>query len=94
MMIVSQKQRINEINMKRTSARSSICDSPPDDGFDSWADELVGDKITTLFYNTHENWIMDYGGFFEKWINKLFLRGKSPEDGARIIERAHRLYRL
>jgi hypothetical protein len=66
--------------------------APHDDGFDDWADLLIN-KITEPFYGNNENWINECDGQFNKWINKLFYkRGKSPEEGAKIIERAFEIY--
>lgn len=69
---------------------------PPDDGFDGWAEALVN-SISDNFYMANEDWLNENktDGQCNKWLNKLFYnRGKSPEEGAKIIERAFRLYRI
>lgn len=66
---------------------------PPDDGFDNWVDKLLN-HIPDDFYNENEAWFEDYDGQFNKWLNKLFYKkAKSPEQSARIIERAFKLYK-
>ena len=45
--------------------------SPPDDGFDGWAEDLF-DCFDDVFYNTNEKWIDEYDGVCNKWLNKLF----------------------
>lgn len=67
--------------------------NPPDDGFDGWVDDLVGNKISEQFFNENEEWVEQPDGQCNKWLNELFYhRSKSPEEGARIIERAFKIY--
>ena len=62
--------------------------TPYDDGFDDWADDVLGKMITDTFYNENENWLNEHSGQCNKWLNELFNRGKSTIEAARIIERA------
>jgi hypothetical protein len=66
--------------------------TPPDDGFDGWCEDVIGNNITDTFYNENEKWIDEYDGQCNKWLNKLFYCGKSPHEAAIIIERAFRIF--
>ncbi len=66
--------------------------TPPEDDFDNWCEDLLGNKISDNFYNLNEKWIEESNGTCEKWINKLFNCDKSPTEAALIIERAYKLY--
>ena len=63
----------------------------PDDGFDGWCEDVIG-KITDAFYNENEDWINEYDGQCNKWLNELFWRGKDMTEAAKIIERAFKIY--
>jgi hypothetical protein len=63
-----------------------------DDGFDNWCEIVLGDKISDTFYNENEDWIDEYSGQCNKWLNKLYTRSKKPTLSAIIIERAYKLY--
>lgn len=71
--------------------------TPPDDGFygwcefDGWCEDVLGNKITDTFYNENENWIDEYYGQCNKWLNELFRRGKDTTEAAQIIERAFKI---
>lgn len=66
--------------------------TPPEDDFNNWYEDLLGNKLSDIFYNSNENWIEESNGTCEKWINKLFNRDKSTTEAALIIERAYKLY--
>ena len=67
--------------------------TPPDDGFDSWVEDTIGNKLSEAFFNANETWVEAYDGQCNKWLNELFdRRDASPEQAAKIIERAHSLY--
>lgn len=66
--------------------------TPPEDDFDNWCEDLLGNKISDDFYNLNEKWIDESNGTCEKWINKLFNFDKSTTEAALIIERAYKLY--
>jgi hypothetical protein len=66
--------------------------NPPDNGFDFWCDKVI-DHLSDEFYNLNENWIMEYDGQCNKWLNKLF-KSKNPEQAAKIIERGFGLFKL
>lgn len=61
--------------------------SPPDDGFDGYAEDVVN-KFSESFYEQNEDWINNSAGLCTDWMNKLFYKGHSPEISAKIIERA------
>lgn len=66
--------------------------TPPEDGFDNWIEDVLGDKISDDFYHKNEKWIDESNGICEKWINKLFKNNKNSTEAALIIERAYKLY--
>jgi hypothetical protein len=66
--------------------------TPPNDGFDNWIEDVLGNKITDTFYNENEKWIEENDGLCEKWLNYLFDRGKTPTEAAEIVERAFNIY--
>jgi len=66
--------------------------SPPNDGFGDFSEEVVGNCITDEFYNKNEDWINEYDGVCNKWLNKLFDKGISHKYSAIIIERAFNIY--
>ena len=68
--------------------------TPPDDGFDNWAEDVLANKISDAFYKENEKWIEEYSGQCNKWLNELFRRDADTEKSARIIERAFKLYKL
>ncbi len=68
--------------------------TPPDDGFDNWAEEVIAHKIPNAFYYQHEAWFEENSGQCNKWLNKLFDRGKDASSAALIIERTFKLYKL
>lgn len=63
----------------------------PEDGFSGWAD-VVLDKMSDDFYNLNEDWLFEYDGQCNKWLNKLFNKGKEYSEAAQIIERAHSIF--
>ncbi len=69
--------------------------TPPDDGFDNWAEDLIGKHMSEEFYNKNEDWIDAYDGQCNKWMQKLFYKkGYDTDVSAVIIERAFKLYKL
>lgn len=61
----------------------------PDDGFDGWADDVVGCHITDEFFDENEGWLNNPDGVANKWMCDLYYnKGKTPSQAARIIERA------
>ena len=36
--------------------------TPPDDGFDGWCEDVLGNKITDTFYNENENGLTNITG--------------------------------
>lgn len=67
--------------------------TPPDDGFDNWAEE-VGNAFSDEFYTKNEWWFDEYNGQYNKWLNELFRRGIGSSDSSKIIERAFNMYVL
>lgn len=68
--------------------------TPPDDGFDSWCDDVIGNKISEEFYFKNEDWIFNNNGLCDKWLNRLFDKGKSSEEAANILQRTFNLYKI
>jgi hypothetical protein len=65
--------------------------SSPDDKFDNWSDDVLN-NLTNTFYDENEDWIVEYDGQCNKWLNELFRRGKDTIDTSLIIERAFKIY--
>lgn len=66
---------------------------PPDDGFDGWAEDCLGNHVTPKFYDENEEWILEYAGQCNSWLNKLYFDlNKSPKEAAIIIERAFNIF--
>lgn len=66
--------------------------SPPEDDFDNWCEDVLGHKLSDSFYNANEEWVDDNNGQCNKWLNKLYDKGKSPTEAAQIIERTFNIY--
>jgi hypothetical protein len=65
-----------------------------EDGFDGFYD-LVTERISDEFYDKNEDWVMEWDGTFNKWVNKCFYKKSfDVNKTARIIERTHKLYKL
>lgn len=60
----------------------------PSSGFDDWCDSVV-DLFSDSFYEENSDWIADYDGLCDAWLNNLYRKGKSPKEAAKIIEKAH-----
>jgi hypothetical protein len=68
--------------------------TPPQNDFDSFC-EVVTERFTDDFFDENEDWIMEFDGQFNLWINEIYLRkGYDVDKSARIIERAFALYKL
>lgn len=81
-------------NMNWKASLDKYLTTAPDDGFDSWCEDVLENKITDAFYNQNELWININDGQCSKWLNELFKRGIDTDESAKIIERAFNLYRL
>lgn len=68
--------------------------TPPDDGFDVWVEDVLGNKITDKFYNENEEWLEKHDGQCNKWLNELFNQNKNTTEAAQIIERGFKFYKL
>jgi len=64
----------------------------PNDEFHNWSEDVLENKITNEFYYENEKWIDESDGQCNKWMNKLYDRGKTPTEAAVIIERAYKIY--
>jgi hypothetical protein len=66
--------------------------TPPDDGYEDWAEELVGNHISDQFFDNNEWWLKESDGQCKRWMNDLFYKkGKSPKEAALILERAFKI---
>lgn len=66
--------------------------TPPDDGYDGWLGVLY-ENITDDFYYLNEGWLLgNVDDQCDRWLEKLFRKGIDPAVGARIVERAFKLY--
>lgn len=70
-----------------------ITREPYDDGFDNWC-EQIDNEISDEFYDLHTDWLNEYDGISNKWMNKLFNKGYSSTEASIIIERGFNLYKL
>ena len=69
--------------------------TPPDDGFDGWA-ELVGEAHTDKFFTDNESDILGSGfgneSEYNRWLFKLFYDvNVDPKQAAQIIEFAYKI---
>ncbi len=66
--------------------------NPPEDNYTEWCEEVTANQMTAEFYYQNEDWIMDNDSQCDKWLNKLFNKGKEPKQAAIIIEKAFNIY--
>jgi len=67
--------------------------SPPDDGFDGWAEDVLGNKISDEFYAKNTIWLEEYNGICNKWLCKMFYKKSlNPDNAAKLLERAFKFY--
>lgn len=62
------------------------------DAFGKWADKVTHNEISDSFFYDHEDWILEYEGQCNRWLNKLFDKGRRPNAAAKVIERAYNIY--
>ena len=62
----------------------------PEDYFTPWGEKVI-ELFPENFFNENEDWVLDYDGLCNKWMNKLF-NSKTPEQASLIIERAFNIY--
>ena len=70
-----------------------ITREPDDNGFCQWTED-IWDLFSDEFYMANSRWLDEYDGQYNKWINSLFNKGKSPQESAIIIEKAFKFYNL
>lgn len=61
--------------------------TPHEDGFDNWCENVLGMDLSDEFYKQNEEWILEYDGTCNKWLNKLYDRGYETKQAAKMIER-------
>ncbi len=66
--------------------------TPPDDGFQDWSERVLSNEIGDEFYSQNSDWLEKSDGLCVEWLNILFDRSESPENAAKIIERAYNLF--
>ena len=68
--------------------------TPPEDRYnDQWWDELM-ESFSNEFFQNNEEFIVDEDGQCDKWAYRLFENDKMPSEASKIIERAHKIYKL
>ena len=67
-----------------------LTSGPPEDGLDNWC-EVATESMTNEFWEVAEDWVLDSKRCSD-WLNILFNKGKSPQETARIIEKAFMVY--
>jgi len=63
----------------------------PYSDFDNWSEQVI-EAFTNNFFDSNEDWIMEYDGLCNKWLIKLI--NKKPKQAAIIIERAFKIFCL
>lgn len=67
---------------------------PPCDGYLSYW-ENVRNHFAQDFYDEHEMWCDHYEGQCDKWIDQCYWRkGLTTTEAAKLIQRAHSIYKL
>ena len=56
----------------------------PYDPFQEWA-ERVADSLPDWFYKANEDWVDEYSGTYNKWVNYLFEGCYSVEEAVNLI---------
>ena len=79
------------MNWKASLDRYLTTPPPTNVRFDDWCDTVIN-KFSDKFYDENENWITDYSGLCNTWLNNLYGKSKSPEETVLIIERAFNIY--
>jgi hypothetical protein len=70
-----------------------LTSEPGEDGFFDWYDIVLDIYLSNEFYSENEDWLLSSNGQCNKWMNKLFfIKGKSPEEAASIIERTVKIF--
>ena len=67
--------------------------TPPDNGFESWFDEMT-ENFDEDFFHTNEDWVLNWEGLCDTWATKLFEQEYNPFHAAEIIERAFKVYKI
>lgn len=72
------------------SLDNMLARGPFSDGFENWADDVI-ESLDNEFFEQNEDWVLDTEGTFNTWLNKL--HHKSPQEAARIIQRAKGIFK-
>jgi hypothetical protein len=82
------------MNAFQISLDRYLTSSPYEDGFDGFCD-LVTERLSDDFFELNEDWVMEWDGVFNKWVNKCFYKKSfDVNKTARLIERGHALFKL
>lgn len=60
--------------------------------FNLWWDDLIINQISHEFFELHQDWLVQPGGQCERWILRLYMKGKTTRQSAEIIKRAFYLF--
>ena len=67
--------------------------SEPEDYFTPYCDEIIEKYISDDFYkNYYEDSVLMNSDIEDRWLSKLFRKGYTPEEAAKIFERAFILH--
>ena len=66
--------------------------SEPDGSFDIWYEKAL-EAMSEEFYEKNTDWIDEYDGLCNQWLNKLYY-DKEPEEAGKIVERAFKVYKI
>ena len=81
------------MNDWKKSLDSYLTSGPPEDGFAEYY-EIVIESFSDDFYNENVEFIEEYNGILNKWINKIYFhKGINPIEAAKLIERTFNRYK-
>jgi len=66
--------------------------SNPDDWYTSFY-EHVTNLMRDVFFDENEDWILRHNGQCDKWMYRLWRRGKTTRETAAIIERGFNIFK-
>lgn len=79
------------MNNWKQSLDRFLTSGPPDNGYEGWF-EATTEKFPEEFWMVNEDWCLEGSGVCDKWMNKCFDKGYTPEQTAELIQRAHQIY--
>lgn len=82
------------MNNWKKSLDNYLTSGPPEDGFTEYYESVI-ESFTNDFYNENEEFIEEYNGILNKWINKIYFhKNIYPIEAAKLIERTFNRYKI